>query len=266
MKRELLKIERMGLILLTAGMMTASLSGCGSKEEIKVVKQLDLEINYKNLKSDIKAEDGTILADIDITYPVIANIGDSEALAKINNYYKSLAEVYIENTKASAKEMAVEDKKMAIENQLEFMAHQYEMKIELFYKDNDVISFSTLEYMNTGGAHPNSLKMGETFSIATGDKMTLDQVMGLEHDKALEVIYKKVASAIKKTEGTDAFYYDENYKELIREAYNPNDFLVSDRGMTVFYQVYAIAPYAAGYPTFELSREDIGIGYIVSKK
>ena len=51
--------------------------------------------------------------------------------------------------------------------------------------------------------------------------------------------------------------YFEGWRDNMMDYWQPDDFLITDDGITIFLQEYAIAPYAAGMPRFDLSWEEL---------
>ena len=44
--------------------------------------------------------------------------------------------------------------------------------------------------------------------------------------------------------------YFDDYFHLVRENFKPNNFYLVDEGIVIYYDLYDIAPYAAGIRTF----------------
>jgi hypothetical protein len=112
-----------------------------------------------------------------------------------------------------------------------------------------------MEYENTGGAHPNSYWSSETFDVKTGKTLALSDIFGLSQEESLEKVYEIVISQIEASKEKDNYYF-EDYEENVKNYYSENDFILSPEGIIFYFQHYAIAPYAAGIPTFELPYED----------
>lgn len=237
------------------------ISGCEKEEKGTDVEAI-VDVEYNTVKKTIYNDGGDEIMNISITHPVIKNEKELEALKKINDYYIGFAENYISSIEAEEKEFAEEDFESAKEDNREFMPHEYASDIELEY-NGKVLSFLNLQYINTGGAHPNSIQDSQTFDTATGEKLKLEDVMGVEEEEAKSVVLKKVLEEIKKTEGSDDFLYYDNYESDIKENFVPDDYFITDEGICIFYQTYSIAPYVAGFPTFIISNEELGDNYIL---
>lgn len=263
---------------LILGFICLIMSGCNQKESEKNTEVKDttvtesgiedikeLKIEYKYDEETIYNDEKEVLINLNIQYPVIKSENKDEGIAKINSYYEDVKKDFIERVKKFGVEMATEDIKYAKENKMEYMPHEYSKTIELSYDGKDVVSFLGLEYMNTGGAHPNSIQESYNFDLNTGAKLTLAEAMGITQEEALSKVYEKVESEIKAKEKTEKGYYFEEYLDSIKKDFDDTNFYITEKGITVYYQVYVLAPYAAGYPTFELSKEELGENFILNK-
>lgn len=238
-------------------------SGC-KKEEPEASLDFSVEVEYNTVEKIVHNDNDYEIMNISITYPVIKNENNIEALEKINNYYIEFAQNYILNIEKEEKAFAQEDFEFAKEENRDFIPHEYVSTVDLEY-NGKVVSFLNIQYMNTGGAHPNSIQVADTFDVATGEKLTLEEVMGKNQDEVKNIVLEKVISEIEKVKGTDEFYYYETYKDDIKTTFNPADYFITNDGLCVFYQQYSIAPYVAGFPTFVISNDELGETYILNK-
>lgn len=251
------------IIALMIVLMMVIISGC-EKEKQSVDLDFSVEVEYNTVQKTIYNDNGDEIMNISVTHPVIKNEESLEALKKINDYYIEFAENYISSIEAEEKEFAEEDFEAAKEDNREFMPHEYASDIELGY-NGKVLSFLNLQYMNTGGAHPNSIQDSQTFDTNTGEKLKLEDVMGVGEEEAKSLVLKKVLEEIKKTEGSDDFFYYDSYENDIKENFVSDDYYITDQGICIFYQTYSIAPYVAGFPTFIISNQELGQNYILNK-
>ena len=216
------------------------------------IANTSLQILRKVHSETLRDDDGTALLTLKITFPEIKNPGNDSGIAKINEYYGVQFDDFISNIITQGQEMARDDKEAAQSSGYEFHPHAYERSAEIYYNGNNLLSVQSLQYENTGGAHPNSLWLSETFDVKTGKKLALTDVLGGSKEEALAKVYQTVLSKIKATEGTNDFVYQESYPEDVRKNYDEDDFVLTGNSLMFYYQLYAIAPYAAGFPKFEL--------------
>ncbi len=238
-------------------------SGCKADEK-EASLDFSVEVEYNTVEKIVHNDNNDEIMNISVTHPVIKNQNNIEALEKINNYYIEFAQNYILNIEKEEKTFAQEDFESAKADNREFIPHEYANTVELKY-NGKIVSFLNVQYMNTGGAHPNSIQVADTFDITTGEKLTLEDIIGKNQDDVKNLVLEKVMSEIKKVEGTDDFYYYETYKEDINSTFNPADYFITNEGLCIFYQQYSIAPYVAGFPTFMISNDELGETYILNK-
>lgn len=125
----------------------------------------------------------------------------------------------------------------------------------------------SLRFTNTsdfGGAHPNTVTVFLTFDLLTGETLSLEDVLQKEAWQNFEVAEKQWLLEYAK-EGL----FEESLKELSDYVMNPTDvmteryvrdslFYVTPDAIGIFYNPYAIAPYASGPIDVVLLRSDLG--------
>ncbi|SDG68180.1 DUF3298 and DUF4163 domain-containing protein [Desulfosporosinus hippei] len=240
------------------------LTGCGTKEANNQpsssgdTSQQDRAMTALVIERKVHTEayrddqDGSVLLYLKITYPEIRNPENNPGISKINEYYSKQCDSFLGNALGDGLEMARADKEVALSGGFEFRPHAYERSTEIYYNGNDLLSVVNLVYENTGGAHPNSGWLSETFDVKTGMRLTLADILGGSSEEALEKVYQTVLAKIKETEGTENFVYQENYADNVRRSYSEDDFVLTSNSLMVYYQPYAIAAYVAGIPKFDL--------------
>lgn len=125
----------------------------------------------------------------------------------------------------------------------------YEMliTITLTLQNNQSISFYQEEYLYTGGANGSTTRKGQTIDVLTGKKRKLcDFVV---HQKTCHaciitsILYQIENSAMPSM-------YFEDYKSLVVENFDEQNFYLTKEGIVVFFAMYDIAPHSSGIPTF----------------
>ncbi|MGI6425255.1 MAG: DUF3298 and DUF4163 domain-containing protein [Tepidanaerobacteraceae bacterium] len=218
-------------------------------------KALALKISYNVYSDTIKDDDGTDLVNFKFSYPHIDNPNNAEGITAINNYYETQFNHFLTTIVPKGKNAALEFKKVAMEAGFDFYPLAFEREASIYYNHNNLLSVLNMEYENTGGAHPNSYWSSETFDVKTGKTLALSDIFGLSQEESLEKVYEIVISQIEASKEKDNYYF-EDYEENVKNYYSENDFILSPEGIIFYFQHYAIAPYAAGIPTFELPYED----------
>ena len=193
----------------------------------------------------ISSDDGKKLITIDLSFPSLA--GDSESVMNFNAFYDNVTEKYLAHAEYDLKPQALEQLKMNAEQGLEFNQYSLNSDYAVTLNTKKYLSVSREFNYFTGGAHPGIELNAETFQMSNGGLMNLSDVFTAPGDTYLGVIYNEVIAQIEAPNAAmDKSNFFEDYKELVKTKYDPVDFYLSPDGVTVFYQLYSIAPYAAG--------------------
>ena len=240
------------LLFIIASLSLIIFSGCDRGPK-KITEAIDIiSINH----DDVIKKDEAVLIEYTIKYPQIKEAGNHTGLVKINEFYKEQFNEMTEKDYQESKRMAEEDYQEAIEAGYDFRNHALGNDFEVTYNNDGLLSINNIEYTYWGGAHPNSFRESSFFDINTGQKLTLGKLLNKEEDKALKDVLAEVRKQIEE-KGTDGFYLFEDAKELLEDSYYENDFYFDGENLVIYFQQYAIAPYAAGFPEFKIPKKDI---------
>lgn len=121
---------------------------------------------------------------------------------------------------------------------------------EVTYNGNGLLSLYRDRYDYTGGAHGNTLRQSDTYSLKTGSILPLPAFFpdGFNYTKFLIEEILKLARK-------DPSIYFENYEELIVKYFNPRNYFLTEKGIAIYYQQYEIAPYSSGIIVFDIPYE-----------
>lgn len=225
--------------------------GGKSDSSVQVLRKVHSEAFYDQ-------NDRTILLKAKITVPEIVNTSNDKGINEINQYYHSQIDTFMKSIKEEELEVAQADKEFAQNNGYEFRTHCIETSFEVAYNGHNLLSILNTKYTYTGGAHPNYTRTAQTFDLTTGKMVSLTDILGVDKKEALEKVYATAASQIKASEEAGEFYYFEDYADGLRQYYSADDFILGENGLVFYYQLYAIAPYAFGFPEFELAYKQLG--------
>lgn len=119
------------------------------------------------------------------------------------------------------------------------------------YNANDLLSLNVMNYYYAGGAHGLSNLISYNYNVKTGKELKLKDffVDGYDYKSFVNTKIKKYIANDKDTYfsgGTD-------FKGISDEQ----DFYISDQGITVYFQAYEIAPYAAGIRYFLIPKAEV---------
>jgi|LSQX01.3.fsa_nt_gb hypothetical protein len=221
------------------------------KDPPKVDNKAPVSVAQWVYKETVLDEDGSILFDLQFSYPEILSSAEGSVDA-VNEYYQNRFADYAASILADGYEKAKSDKEAAAAGDYLFMPHAYSSTPGIYYNGNGLLSVVNELYEYTGGAHQTTYWRSETFDLETGQKLALSDIFTGSKDEILESIYQLVLDQIEEQKGTDEFYYFDDYADNVRKYYEEEDFFLTADGIIFYYQPYAIAPHAAGLPMFKL--------------
>ena len=131
-----------------------------------------------------------------------------------------------------------------------------------FWSNEHLVCITTTRYSYSGGAHPSTWRSGEIFDLRTGRGVTVadltDDIQALRsavEQELLRQAKQRLQDSMELPNAEPLSYYDD-YPETLA-AWLERSVTLDDRGMTVIFSVYDIAPYAAGEQAFSMSYEFI---------
>ena len=202
----------------------------------------------------IRDQDGLVLAKARCTVPEIVLEGEHAGIAEINRALAESQQAFLNWVEENALEVARDDRAV---RGAEFSFHVYESWADAQYNDRGIFSVLTDYYFYSGGAHPSSFMRADNYVVADGKRLSLPQVWGTDAETAMRDVFAVVAAQIEAQRGSDSFGYYDDYEEFYREYYDPDDFVITEAGLTLFYQPYTISPYAAGLPQFTVPFDEL---------
>ncbi len=119
---------------------------------------------------------------------------------------------------------------------------------EIKNNQRGVLSLSLLNYTFTGGAHGNTLQRSLTFDVENGRSYKLGDLFkpGSNYRQRLDAIIQAQIKARNLPLLGD-------YPGITEDQ----DFYIADKALVVYFPLYAIVPYAWGFPYFPISVYEI---------
>lgn len=134
-----------------------------------------------------------------------------------------------------------------------FYGYSYYTADTITRLDSRIFSMTVYYSSYTGGAHPNNTQEAKNFNLATGELLSLSQVLLPEGQDALET---KILDWLR-TKASD-FGLFEDYQSVVTSKFQSSvlkeqttAWYFSDNGLVVFFNPYDITPYAAGVVKIE---------------
>jgi hypothetical protein len=260
LKKRLEQQKMIGIFLFLV-VLTVVISGCSRKDPVESIGGEENLLNSLQVitqvhKESVQDEEGEVVLIVDIDYPQFTSENQDFNLTEVNAFYKMQYQQVMEMQLEEAKELAFEDKKIAEEIEIPFNPHGMGTSFTIGYNDNGYLSVMQTNHFYTGGAHPNYFVESQTFDLKTGKMISLTDVLGLEEQSTLDKVYEFVLAEGRKRQEEGGYFYDE-FESYAKEYYSINDFALKEDGLLLYYQIYAIAPYAAGLQEFIMPYSEV---------
>jgi hypothetical protein len=114
---------------------------------------------------------------------------------------------------------------------------------EIKNNQRGIISLSLVGFAEFGGAHPMTMVKSLTMDTATGENYALHQLFR-EDGQYRKIINAEISGQIKER--------DIPLIDSFKGISPGQDYYVSDQVLVVYYQLYELSPYAAGFPYFPI--------------
>lgn len=197
------------------------------------LKSLDFS---KRVMNDISISSETLdksnkNAEVKIHYPQISGLTD-EAQQAINTVFKQKTDTFVTESEqlASKRDGSIERKYEFIQNFI------------VSFNREGVLSIIVDQSSYIGGAHGSTIREGLTFSLNTGKQLGLGDLL-----KAAPNYKQNLDKMLKERTKKESF------ADVSPGLNAKPDFYVLEGGIAILYQQYEIAPYAAGFPTYEFN-------------
>ncbi|MCD5325437.1 MULTISPECIES: WG repeat-containing protein [Pontibacillus] len=190
-------------------------------------RTIRLNNQYRILKMKFKPN-----VDYLVYYPVVRGLEDGAIQKAVNEKLRDLSQV----------------KDVPKDKKLDY-SYFGDFAVEYFHKDLVVIELNGSQYY-FGAAHPMPTKVYANINLVEGTFYQLADLFK-EGSPYTEVLTKIVNDQIQSQE--DSYYFDDVDVKVAADQ----PFYVNGTSLFVYYAPYEIAPYVAGFPTFEIPFEQI---------
>lgn len=195
------------------------------------------------MKDDLTYHGETVLS-YSIEYPVFHPVCRSP-LARLNRYYRTLAEQYRHAVTTQLFGEAVRQYRISQRSQLPMPVYQAVVEWRCTYLDGCVASLYSDRYEYAGGAHGITIRASQTWDLDKAVRLPLSCLIA-PCCNAKEEILRSVRAQI----GEHSSDFFDNADFLAGDTWNPARFYCTPEGLVVYYQQYDIAPYSSGIPEF----------------
>ena len=101
-------------------------------------------------------------------------------------------------------------------------------------------------YEYTGGAHGNTVRYGDTWDLAGGWPVPFPV-------KNRKAVLSTITAQAKDREAAQPGTFFPGVEKNVRRYFSPVQYYLAATGIAVFYQLYTIAPYVAGFIDFTVA-------------
>ena len=185
-----------------------------------------------------------------------ASLPACEALPQIDAYYKALYDDLYATCALNAQE-AAQRRTEFVTDGLDFTPWSVEVDCEITRNDGVTLSVLREVYENLGGAHPLVTYRAETFDVASQGRLLLGDLFTVSEDEYLSRLKDLILPQMDKLETDSGVLYFDYAREELMTLLDPMDFALTGDSLLIFYNEYALAPYAAGLQHFYLPLSDL---------
>jgi len=111
-----------------------------------------------------------------------------------------------------------------------------------------LFSVARFVYTETGGAHGSTQVLCDTFQVATGKRLALEDFFTAEREQFTERLVAYIVERI----AEDPERYYENAAQEALSCFPYDQFCVTTDGVSIVYGEYTLAPYSAGLSRFDI--------------
>lgn len=197
-------------------------------------------VSWVATESGVKVFEEKYRPNIDylVYYPVLGNMADLKVEADVN---AKLMEMWTDISTVSVKPTDILD-------------HSYESGFQVVFSRSDLLVLMELGYDYAfGAAHGMPVMNHVHIDTRTGRFYELADlfVKGSKYERVLTEIVGKQLDDMVESGNTD--YFPDSFDGIRSD----HQFYITDKGLNLYFQPYEIAPYAAGFPTFMVTFDEI---------
>ena len=132
-----------------------------------------------------------------------------------------------------------------------------EMTFEVLRNDGTVLSILRQLYENRNGAHPSLVFFAETYGVESQGRLLLANLFTVSEDEYLARLRDMIVAQMDRNETENGVYYFDFARDQLLSLLDPMDFALTEDSLLIFFDEYALAPYAAGLQHFYLPLSEL---------
>ena len=176
-----------------------------------------------------------------------------QGLPQIDGYYKAIYDDLYATCGLSREDAILQKQDLGDV----FRPWAMEMTHEVLRNDGNVLSILRELYENRNSAHPSLIYFAETFEVASQGRLLLGDLFTVSEDVYLSRLRDLILAQMDQKETESGVFYFDFAREQLMTLHDPMDFALTDDSLLIFFDEYALAPYAAGLQHFYLPLSDL---------
>lgn len=211
---------------------------------------LKVNIEMKTMEQTMHSKNEPVLT-YRISYPEFSSAVFFKNTQKLSAYYRRRAAVFESYCRTALYRMAVETAEEMRKAGYPVLKFEAVEEFNVTYNENCALSLYFDRYLFTGGAHGTTERTSDTWELnQNGKRVGMDSLFPENFDYEGFVMGEVVAQIREQMENGGMYF--ENYEQNVADTFQKENFYLTEYGLTVYFQQYDIAPYAAGIPQFLL--------------
>ncbi|WP_186564621.1 DUF3298 and DUF4163 domain-containing protein [Lawsonibacter celer] len=172
-------------------------------------------------------------------------------LRRIGRYYHQIAEQWKRRWEGRLYAQAQAAARSAREASHLFRSWEARLTYSVTYQQDGLLSLYLDAYEYTGGAHGLTVRHGDTWQVPEGTPRALHTFFP-PHSRWRRQIFSEICRQIEsRVKAGDSLFADD-WEHRLAPAFDPEHFYLTSEGISVFFPLYSIAPYAEGIPAFPI--------------
>jgi len=212
---------------------------------------VSVDENVFDNEYELDLENGQkVKGDLFISVPRLTSEVYQKNADSINDYFEELKESYRQGFE---EELEISD----YEADREEIPRYMDVSFRTEYNRGNIISFSFSVVTYSGGAHDMITLKSDTFDLGEGVRITADDLFTVNEETYSRRLKDLILQQIDEQSGSDSMFFYEDYDELVEQTFDKENFVLTEEGLCIYFQVYDLAPYAAGTIRFTIPYETI---------
>lgn len=214
------------------------------KQEKKATETVAVEA--ASWKQVLKCEGESVLT-LSLRWPQLPE--DTPARRRMGRYYQHVADQWRARWESVRYAQACASLAALRARSLPFWPWEATLDFTVTYHEKGLLSLYMDAYEYTGGAHGNTVRCGDTWSLQNGMPRTLPSFFPPKTHWRRQCI-GNLREQISQQVASGEYLYLNGWNEAAATEFDPCRFYLTGDGVTLFYPLYTLAPYVEGIPTF----------------